>query len=354
MSLHDATIVRRLLTDPLKLCTSLGLLDGAKRQGGGLLVRCPAHSERTPSCSVTPGPDGTVRARCFGCDWSGDALTLIAAVRGLSLRSSADFRGVLSEGAEIGGDHALASELRAGASRVDRELPPALPLAPPREYPPIAEVRELWDSAVSVEADPDAWEWLRSRGVDPRRVFESGVARVLPLGTKVPPWARYGAANWVATGHRLLIPVLDAAGTLRSVRACRIEEPRDCEVPEGLELEAVRRLQAERPSVPKRLPPAGCKASGLVMANRLALLMLRGHACPVRLVVVEGEPDFFTHATHSEDAVLGIVSGSWSDDFARAVPTGTRVFIRTHNDAAGDRYAATITDTLAQRCGVWR
>ena len=58
--------VRRTLVDPVRVCERLGLAKGARRQSTGLSIRCPAHAERTPSCSVTRGPDGTIRVRCFG------------------------------------------------------------------------------------------------------------------------------------------------------------------------------------------------------------------------------------------------------------------------------------------------
>ena len=112
MKTDHAVEVRRGLTNPRGLCERLGLLKGAKAQAGGLSVRCPVHKEHNPSCSVTNGPDGTVRVRCFGCDFSGDGLTLIAQVYGLSLRS--DFREVLALGAE----QVVGIVLRVGCCRV--------------------------------------------------------------------------------------------------------------------------------------------------------------------------------------------------------------------------------------------
>ena len=53
--------VKRTLADPRKLCEALGLVEGSTRQAKGLSIRCPAHAERNPSCSVTAGDDGTVR-----------------------------------------------------------------------------------------------------------------------------------------------------------------------------------------------------------------------------------------------------------------------------------------------------
>ena len=49
-------------------------------------------------------------------------------------------------------------------------------------------------------------------------------------------------------------------------------------------------------------------------------------------------------------AVFGIVAGSWTPEIAARVPTRTRVVICTHDDPAGDRYAAQIAETLRERC----
>ena len=111
--------VKYAIADPVKLCNALGLSKGAKPQGGGLSICCPVHGERNPSCSVTRGPDGTVRVRCFGCDFSGDALHLVAIVHNLGLRS--EFKQVLALGAELGGALALRDEILAGSRMPERE-----------------------------------------------------------------------------------------------------------------------------------------------------------------------------------------------------------------------------------------
>jgi hypothetical protein len=98
---NQAMAVRRALTDPLRLVAALGLDRGARRQRGGVLIICPFHGDRRPSCSVTLGKDGTIRVKCFGCDAAGDALTLIARAQGLDLRR--DFGDVLLVGRRLAG-----------------------------------------------------------------------------------------------------------------------------------------------------------------------------------------------------------------------------------------------------------
>jgi hypothetical protein len=97
----DALRLRRVLVDVRKLCAALGVSRGAKQQARGLLVLCPWHAEKYASCSVTLGQDGTVRVHCFTCQFSGDALTLIARVRELDVKTQ--FRDVLAEVASIAG-----------------------------------------------------------------------------------------------------------------------------------------------------------------------------------------------------------------------------------------------------------
>lgn len=323
--------VRYAVADPRKLCDALGLTKNAKPQGGGLSVCCPAHGEKNPSCSVTRGPDGTVRVRCFGCDFSGDALTLIAQVHGLSLRGD-DFRQVLAIGADLGGHLGLRDEILSGQAMPERKPVTAPEAKSPAEYPPRDEVQALWNSALPVCSDPDAWEALRARAIDPEIVDHEGVLRVLALDAKLPLWARYRGRSWLETGHRLLVAMWDCNGRLRSVRGWRIGDD----------------------DSPKRLPPAGHRATAVVMTNRLAWQMLKRQTCPRRLIIVEGEPDFATLATRSSDAVIGVISGSWGEDFADQVSSGTQVIVATHNDEAGDRYAEGVIKTLGERCPVWR
>ena len=71
-------------------------------------------------------------------------------------------------------------------------------------------------------------------------------------------------------------------------------------------------------------------------------------------MICEGLPDWLTkiarnHGNPEAPAVLGIVSGSWTQAHADKVPDGCRVLIATDRDKDGDRYAAKIAETLARR-----
>lgn len=330
-----AAEIRRTLTDPGRMCERLGLSQGAQRQASGWIVRCPAHDDRNPSCSVTRGPDGTIRARCFSCGWTGDALTLVAAVHGMDIKNR--FRDVMVEAASIAGLHAIVDELRNGKAYEPRPLPVAPPAEPDRDYPDLSQVESLWNASGPLDEDEDSKWLLEGRGIDPRAAARMGLGRALGSGvgaSTLPSWARYRGSEWPALGFRIVVPVFDASGTMRSVRAWRVKAG------DG----------------PKRLPPAGHRASGLVMANRVALDMLASdRGSPCRVVVAEGEPDFFSWSLKAPwMPVLGIVSGSWSQDFADRIPYGSELIVRTHHDDAGERYAAEIVKTTRDRAVVRR
>jgi hypothetical protein len=333
-----ASAVRAALSEPLHVAQVLGLTDGMVREGRRVSVRCPAHGERTASCSLSVGPDGTLRVKCFGCNLAGNVYFLIAAVEGLDVRR--DFRAVLARAAQLAG---LTAE---DAGR--RSERPRAPGPPPVPYPPSAEVRALWNACGPVEFDAEAAAWAARRALPVRAL--RGLARVIRRGLVLPPWAgkRHGVTRelepWTVTGHRVLVPVYDATGRCRSVRAIRIGDG----------------------DTPKRLPPGGFRASELLLANALGRGLLAQTNAGGPLVIVEGEPDFLSAAARAgAPAIWGFLSGCWSAAFASRVPSGARVVVWTHNDAArvvhgvsqpgaGHRYAETIAASLRDRCDVRR
>ncbi len=331
---HD---VRRTLCDPRRVCEQLGLK--GQHSGGYSLVQCPnpEHDDTTASCSVHRR-DGTVAVKCHACGWGGDVLHLVAAVLGLDSRR--DFRIVLAHAAELAGFREQADALRDGRDPVPLADRPTLEPEPERDYPPASEVAALWESAVAVTDDQEVSAMLEARGIAPALLATASLARVLRSDThssRVPSWARYKghqavSRSWLKTGHRLLLRAYDCTGSVRSVRAWRVVEG----------------------ETPKRLPPSGYRASGLVVANALAVRWLQG-ARPARVVIVEGEPDMLARSVASPlEAVVGVGSGSWNDGFARRVPYGADVFVLTHLDAAGERYAEQIVKSLAGRANVRR
>lgn len=236
-------------------------------------------------------------------------------------------------------------ERRAGAG--PSHAPARVRAAAPT-WPPAAEVGALWGACKPLTLDGEiaaAWE---SRAITVAHVEDRDLARGLPRGAHVPGWARCGGEAWSAGDHRLIVPMYDEHGRLRSLHA--------------------RAAQAQK-GIPKGLSPAGFAMGGLVMADPLARLLLAGLPCgdgepaseAVRrygLVICEGVPDFLTwaalwgDAAETAPAVIGIISGSWTAEVAARVPDGTGTFVRAHADDAGAKYARQITASLQDRCTV--
>lgn len=153
MSGHDAvSAVRRALRDPVELSRKLGLLAGKhRRQAGGVSILCPWHNERDPSCSVTVGADGTVRARCMSCGATGDALHLIAAAKHLDIKT--DFVGVLDAAAAVAG-------VDISSYRASGLKPKTIEAS--YYFRRISEVILEWQP---LQNDHEACEYLRGRGL---------------------------------------------------------------------------------------------------------------------------------------------------------------------------------------------
>lgn len=327
----DPDTIKRVLADPATALDVLGLRDRARRQGRGFVLLCPWHEERRPSCSVTPGPDGTLRAHCFGCGGGGDVISLAAAVLGLDVR--ADFPRLLSELAARCG-------LAGDVARPLPALPPLRPAAP--SYPPADEVRDLWVRCLPVCDDPALSVALFDRALDPALIADRDLARCLPPDGPLPAWARCAGQSWRASGHRLIVPLFDGWGALVSLHARSFATDAD----------------------PKGLSPAGYSSAGLVMADGFARDVLAhgwpawwNRSEPLTLVIAEGVPDFLTDASvfgewDQAPATLGVISGAWSADVAARIPDGCRVVIRTHGDPAGQRYQRQIGESLHARCHV--
>lgn len=326
--------LRNTIVDSREVCARLGLLGGKGswvRQSNGVIVRCPWHEEKTPSCSVRRGPDGTIQVRCHGCGVGGDVLSLVAQVNGLSTRS--DFVSVLLATAELGGRSDIAEALNGNGNAQQWHAlpPPSAPRDPERVHMAKEDCNRFWGILAPVSADAEVSTWLASRGLDAETVEGNDWARALPATAECPRWARYQGADWTQTGHRLILPMFDASGEMRGVRAGRVVDG----------------------DTPKRLPPGGFRASGLVLANDLAIAMLRGTYSDRNVVIVEGEPDalaWMAHRPKTPTAVMGIVSGGWTGHIAHRVTTGATITLLTHADRAGDRYAQEIVDSIGKRC----
>jgi hypothetical protein len=344
-----------------EVAVALGLEVDARRRA---LSPCPAcglarrHPKRKdPRGAVGLTPDG-LGFRCFECDAHGDAVTLAALVaRDGSVPGRGD-RAAWAEVAELCASRGLC-ELEAGERRArmpqDRRSAPRTMVAPRPVAPltgtpalarlPASEVLALWRRCAAVVEDAEVRTWIEGRGLDAELVAERELARALPKAGALPAWCRCAGVSWREGGYRVLVPLYGPGGRMEALHARTVAPGRE----------------------PKAAFPAGASVGGLVMADALGRELLRGAPPPgppgrvmvAEVMVAEGVPDYLTWATQYGDAdedapaVLGVISGSFPE-IAAAIPTGSRVYVTTHHDQAGDKYAETIRASLAGRCAVLR
>jgi hypothetical protein len=294
---------------------------------------CPMHGGKSDNLTLDE-QDGRLTWICASTCGAGDVLAMIQRMRGCTFRDAlqeaADLAGVELSGDESEEAKAKRQREREAYAAAYRERQGEPEPAP--EYPPPGEVERLWSEAVRVTDDEAAAAYLDGRAIPAAMIASEGLLRVLQPGQPLPRWARYrgdqdAARTWIESGHRLLARVWDAAGELRSLRAWRITDD----------------------PTPKRLPPAGYRAAGLVLANAAAREVLRGNWGPCRIIVAEGEPDHALWCTRTSEPVIGILSGSWTPELAARIPFGSEVVVRTHVDTAGEKYARQVIDSLRGR-----
>jgi DNA primase len=284
--------IKARLSDPCEVARRLGLDKGAQRQAGGLLVACPAHADRTPSCSLTRGADRTLRVRCFGCDLSGNVFALIAAMEGLTLPR--DFGDVLRIAAEIAGVpiEGPAVATRRGPPRARPAPPPPKPSGPPpltdEEFAaiaaPLLAVGRLDDSEIA----RDVVHYLAGR-----RLLELARAEgwaALPPPRMQPAWVRMlrdalgddlvdrsglvRGASFVHPEARLVIPWRDPDGAVHTVQRRRLDDGKPKYVAPAGRAPAwpygVERLGAWHPMIPVVFVEGAIDACALRDLRRLA------------------------------------------------------------------------------------
>lgn len=300
---------------------------------------CPMHGGKGENLTLD-SHDGRLTWICASHCGAGDVLGMIQAIRGCAfpeaLREAADIAGVELAGSETDPERRAARE-RERAAYLEAARARTVEPRPSPGYPPAEEVERLWAASARTDADPEVAAYLEGRAIQAAAAASRDVLRALRPGQPLPRWARYrgeqdAARTWLESGHRLLVRVWDHAGELRSVRAWRISDD----------------------PTPKRLPPAGHRASGLVLANGAAVQVLRGAWGPCRIVISEGEPDFTVWACRTSEPVIGVLSGSWTAELAARIPFGSEVVVRTHTDEAGDKYARQVIESLKGRATVLR
>lgn len=210
----------------------------------------------------------------------------------------------------------------------------AVPL-PPRHLSRRA-VETFWNHSNPVTEDESARAWLAGRALDADSVELWDLARVTPLACTLPSWARSAKGSWLETSHRLVLRGFTATGEPSGLRARALDPAAE----------------------PKALAPSGFSTAGLVYACGLGQQLLRGDPLDwwkPEIVIVEGIPDFLTWTSQQPEgnehgpAVFGIESGAWTAAHAARIPDGARVAVRTHLDAAGDKYAQVVAESFMNR-----
>lgn len=328
---------------PIATVAELLGLEPGRPAGGRETWSCPSCGAGTRHPKTSGGHDrrGAVGTtgdgqgwHCFECEATGDAVDLVSfAVTGRRLRDcDHDDQGRVRE---------WYADRGASAPPVPR-APRPRPAPAPAAYPPGPTVEALWAQGRPVDDDADVARYLESRGLDPARVAELDLARALRPGAALPGWARGPRGSWLESGHRLLVPLRDARGELRSVLARAIGD-----------------------ATPKSLAPAGHERRGLVMADGLGRQLLGTGARPewfdtdvtLTVAIAEGEIDFLTAATEPEPmadsghgpAVFATVEGGWQAEHAERIPDGSVVLVATDVDSAGDDHAAHVVQSFSGR-----
>jgi DNA primase len=219
----DVEALRAQLIDPALVCAALGLVDGARTQPKGLMIRCPWHRDTNPSCSVTIGSDGTLRVKCFACGESADAFGLIARVRGLDVKRA--FPAVLSSAAQI------VNEIEGSSSAATPPKEVLQTKLSTEEFDLLA--RTMLESS-PLSASPKGSEYLSRRGLlDAAKAdgwgalaeTRSGVATVVTtiiaaVGEDV--WKSSGMCNESGEitfpANVLLVPWRDTAGAVTTIQ----------------------------------------------------------------------------------------------------------------------------------------
>lgn len=213
--------------------------------------------------------------------------------------------------------------------------------------PPKSEVDALWIASQPVSSDREVGAWFAHRYRNDAGFFLEqtevwDLARAVPGDLELPRWAWSRGGAWTQTGHRILFRLWDHTGNAVSLRARPIDPA----------------------TIPKSLAPAGFSVRGLVLVDALGAQLLAGNVPEWweahDVVIAEGEPDWLLWSARQREtepegpACLGIEAGAWCREIADRIPSGARVAVRTHADAAGERYARQIVTTLRGRCQVFR
>ena len=356
--LDDADDLRRRLASPALVASLLGLsadpvemAQRRRRASTRVMVLCPAHGERTASCSLTVGADGTLAVHCFGAGGrclDGDVFTLIAAVYRIDA-----FRDVLAEARRLAGVSPYT------AVRARPPPPPAPPVSEPQRLSdpdfgallaPLlkgATLRRQPDVALYLsrrlllaEAEADGWaapppppgqaRWIEHLcATAPGGREAVGRSGLVPLDpeTDEPTFHRFAQP-----GARIIIPWRHASGALATVQR--------------------RRLDAGGEGRPRYVAARGRPPGTLYGIERVTLDARKP------LTIVEGAVDVLALRTllrlahaPAEDVVGLPGTSAWRSDLLPPCK-GRVVHVATDRDAAGEACAKIIAADVSRAGGI--
>lgn len=329
-------------------------LHGTGRQKRGA---CPLHGGRGPSFAVDTD---TLAWHCHSqCQAGGDPAEFVMRADGL------DFRAAVFELARRAGvDGTELSSARERSTSTPRSQPASVrrvvrtkPSDDEHRYPPADEVQSLWQATWRVGAYPLAANYLRSqrKRLDPALiesfdVFSQGddgasnfgLLRVLAKQVRYD-WMKW----WWWGGYRLIAPMVDGRGEIRSFAA-------RCVLPDD-----ERPVGADGEPLSKSVGPRGSTRNGLVFAcPRARHVLVTGERPPdwpsgepLRFEVCEGELKYalracLQHGKPNGPLVFGVVSGSWTDEITARIPSGSRIWIGTDQNPGGAAHATRVARSL--------
>lgn len=321
-----------LACDPAALCRELGIDHPHQRQARGLIVCCPSHEEKKPSCSVRVADDGTIAARCHACGWSGDAIDLVMAVRGHT------FPEALAELARMTGRYDLL-DANANATRAPRppqERRPALRVVPPVSDDRFHEIATWLIENCPIGESEEARAYLESRHILadaeaagcaalPEARRQSSVVTEMRrlFGDDAEKCGLFRFGAFLFADNRLIIPWKDRAGRIATLQRRRLDA--------GDEHRYV-----------------FCAGRGPREPFGIDAFVEGVAAAP--LVVSEGALDALARRKlarlDGDDAVIVAVPSASTPmlDVLAELATGRELYLSLDNDAAGDKAAVQIAE----------
>jgi hypothetical protein len=227
--------------------------------------------------------------------------------------------------------------------------PPARRASPPAPlaFPPVEEVMALWTRTEPLERLADATEEgpveplpdtmrdaLLRHEIDLGGVDLFSLAGIIPADAPLPSWAVDDVGkSWIETGHRLLVPLVDLEGEVRSLRAV-------C------------------PETGRALSPSGHHTRGLVLADHTARQLLNRQPPQRRaldVVITSRVLDFLALASSVSDAneappaMLGVLGSTNLRTLSQCIPPRSRVVLQIGRSEQEDRLALALRRELLSR-----